>query len=64
MNEPSSTDRRGCVGIALGTLLVLIGIPMLVCPGPGMASILTGAAMIAASLGIGTRREDGPTPPV
>lgn len=63
MSEPASTDRRGCVGLALGVLLVLIGIPMLVCPGPGMASILAGGAMIAASLGLTKRGQDVPAPP-
>lgn len=43
---------RGCSGIALGAVLVLIGIPMLLCPGPGMAVILSGLGMIAVSLGI------------
>ena len=43
---------RGCVSIVIGTLLVLIGIPMLICPGPGMAAILSGLGMIGVGLGI------------
>ncbi len=31
-------------------MLVAIGIPMLVCPGPGIASILLGLSLIAAGL--------------
>ncbi|MDY0340580.1 MAG: hypothetical protein RBS17_05145 [Coriobacteriia bacterium] len=51
---PDRTARgsRGCSGIVLGVFLVLIGIPMLVCPGPGMAVILSGLGMIGVGLGI------------
>lgn len=37
--------RRGCLSI-VGSALVLIGIPMLVCPGPGMLAITAGLALI------------------
>ncbi|MBN2839520.1 MAG: hypothetical protein JXP37_00995 [Coriobacteriia bacterium] len=43
---------RGCGGIVIGVLLVLIGIPMLICPGPGMAVILSGLGMIGVGLGL------------
>ncbi|MHB1135538.1 MAG: hypothetical protein ACYCXR_06935 [Coriobacteriia bacterium] len=43
---------RGCGSIVIGALLVLIGIPMLICPGPGMAAILSGLGMIGVGLGI------------
>lgn len=33
--------------LALGIVLVLVGIPMLVCPGPGIGSILAGVGLIA-----------------
>jgi hypothetical protein len=36
---------------------VLFGIPMLICPGPGLATIAAGVAMIAASLGIRRKGE-------
>ncbi|TLM76295.1 MAG: hypothetical protein FDZ70_06745, partial [Actinobacteria bacterium] len=39
----------GCATGCLGALLVLVGIPMLVCPGPGAATIASGLAMIGAS---------------
>lgn len=38
--------------LVLGVILILVGIPMLVCPGPGAAVILTGAGMVAAGLGL------------
>lgn len=48
---------HGCVSIVLGTLLVLIGIPMLICPGPGVAVILAGLGMIGVGLGLKQRDE-------
>jgi hypothetical protein len=39
----------------LGVLTVLVGIPMLVCPGPGMAVIGAGIGTIAVGLGIRTK---------
>lgn len=57
---PSGTsERKGCVPLFLGVLLVLIGIPMLICPGPGVAAIAAGLGMIGASLGIKKRSQDG-----
>lgn len=52
-------ERKGCLPLILGVLLVLIGIPMLVCPGPGVAAIAAGLGMIGASLGIKKRAQDG-----
>ncbi len=49
--EPPA-PRRGCGSFVLGGILVLIGIPMLVCPGPGIASILAGLGL----MGFGTAR--------
>lgn len=43
---------RGCGGVVLGSILVLVGIPMLICPGPGMAVILAGLGMIGVGLGL------------
>lgn len=54
--QPKNPERRGCVGIALGAGMVLIGIPMLVCPGPGLAMIAGGLAMIAGTLGLKPNR--------
>ena len=51
-SQPSLRERRGCFALAGGVMLVAIGIPMLVCPGPGIASILLGLSLIAASLGL------------
>ncbi len=54
---PSATRRPGCVSVTLGILLVLVGIPMLVCPGPGAVVIASGVGMIA--VGLGVRRKGG-----
>lgn len=51
------TDRRGCVSVFLGVGMILIGIPMLICPGPGAATILAGAGMVAAGLGLRVKKE-------
>ena len=45
-----TAERRGCGSFGLGVALVIVGIPMLVCPGPGIASIAAGLAMMAASV--------------
>jgi hypothetical protein len=52
--EPATPPpgRRGCASFAIGALLVLVGIPMLVCPGPGMVTIASGLGM----MGIGAMR--------
>lgn len=47
-----------CGSVVAGVALVLVGVPMLVCPGPGIAVITTGVAMIAVGLGIRGRRAD------
>lgn len=47
----------GCISLAGGLVLVLIGIPMLVCPGPGLVTIMAGLGMIGAALGV--RRKPG-----
>ncbi|MDZ4177802.1 MAG: hypothetical protein U1E29_01005 [Coriobacteriia bacterium] len=49
--------RRGCVTVALGSLLVVVGIPMLICPGPGVAVIAAGFGMIAVGLGLRSPKE-------
>jgi dipeptide/tripeptide permease len=36
--------------VVLGSILVLIGIPMLICPGSGLAVILAGLGMIGVGL--------------
>jgi len=45
----------GCLTAGIGVVLVLIGIPMLVCPGPGMAVIALGTGMVLAGLGLRSR---------
>jgi hypothetical protein len=55
---PPDPEKRGCFTVALGVVLVLAGIPMLVCPGPGMAAIAAGIGMIGVGLGL-KRRGDG-----
>ncbi|MDP2183763.1 MAG: hypothetical protein Q8K99_14515 [Actinomycetota bacterium] len=46
--EPRSGTKRkhGCGSIVLGLLLIAVGIPMLVLPGPGIAAILGGFALV------------------
>jgi hypothetical protein len=51
--------RRGCLTVAAGLALVAVGVPMLVCPGPGIATVAAGLGMIAVGLGI-KRHEGGP----
>jgi hypothetical protein len=52
---PVHVPKRGCGSVLAGIVLVLIGIPKLVCPGPGIASIAAGVGMIAIGLGISRR---------
>ncbi|MRR10912.1 hypothetical protein EG835_00100 [bacterium] len=51
----AGVSRRGCFGVVGGIVLVLVGIPMLVCPGPGVVTILAGFGMIGAGLGLKRR---------
>lgn len=55
--EAPSAPRRGCgcAALAGGVALVLLGIPMLVLPGPGIAAILAGLALVAKGLGLRPR---------
>ncbi len=48
--EPSAPNKRGCFRVVLGIALVLMGIPMLICPGPGTAVVATGVGMIVLGL--------------
>jgi len=50
--------RSGCASVALGVLLVLVGVPMLVCPGPSVAAVAAGVGMIAVGLGLRRSGED------
>lgn len=45
----------GCLTAGIGVVLVLLGIPMLVCPGPGMAVIALGSSLVLAGLGLRSR---------
>lgn len=55
----TGVSRRGCFAVVGGIVMVLAGIPMLVCPGPGLVTILAGFGMIGAGLGL--KRRDKPT---
>lgn len=55
--DERGTSRRGCVSVFLGAGMILIGIPMLICPGPGLATIVAGAGMVAAGLGLRVKKE-------
>lgn len=52
-------SRPGCLPVAVGAVLVLLGIPMLICPGPGIGSILLGVSLIAIGLGVRRKTDDG-----
>jgi hypothetical protein len=45
----------GCLSVGVGVVLVLVGIPMLVCPGPGIATIALGSGLILTGLGLRSR---------
>jgi len=49
--------RVGCASLFLGIILVIVGIPMLLLPGPGIAAILGGIVLIVRGL---TRRVEMP----
>ena len=55
--EPPAPYRRGCLAVALGIMLTLVGIPMLICPGPGMAVVTAGLGMVGVGLGLKRRTE-------
>lgn len=46
---------RKVVRIASGIVLILIGIPMLVLPGPGLAFIIAGVALVLSQFIVGRR---------
>lgn len=48
----------GCLKIALGMFLILVGIPMLVLPGPGLISIGAGVMLVLRGLGVRSHREE------
>jgi uncharacterized membrane protein HdeD (DUF308 family) len=48
--EPPAPNKRGCFTVVLGIVVVLVGIPMLICPGPGTAVVATGVGMIVLGL--------------
>ena len=45
----------GCLTTGIGVVLVLAGIPMLVCPGPGIATIALGSGLVLTGLGLRSR---------
>ena len=47
ISQIGSSAIGGMVQMAIGTGLVLIGVPMLILPGPGLLSIVGGMALIA-----------------
>lgn len=42
----------GCISVASGIALMLLGVPMLVCPGPGIATIVLGFGLVLKGLGV------------
>lgn len=50
---------QGCasrtISLVLGLIIILIGIPMLICPGPGLLVITIGAGMVLAAFGMGKK---------
>ena len=53
------THKEKKAAIIGGIILILIGIPMLVCPGPGIISIVTGISMVLAGTGLKVPKSDG-----
>jgi hypothetical protein len=55
--EPSDDDglpdpeRRSVLVVGAGVVLVILGIPMLALPGPGLLTIAAGAGLVAVGLG-------------
>ncbi|MDZ4654745.1 MAG: hypothetical protein U1F44_02550 [Coriobacteriia bacterium] len=45
----------GCLTVGVGVVLVVAGIPMLVCPGPGIATIALGSGLVLTGLGLRSR---------
>ena len=56
--RPSEPKRRSGVLVGLGVGLVVVGVPMLVLPGPGILSIAAGAGLISRGLGRPKDEED------
>lgn len=50
-------SKPGCLPVGVGVALVVMGIPMLICPGPGIGSILLGVSLIGVGLGVKRRSE-------
>ena len=59
MEKPRQRGRA--VAFLMGLFLVAVGIPMLICPGPGLASIAAGLALLGYAF-TGKRAEDRPAP--
>jgi hypothetical protein len=55
----SATDpeRRSCLVVGLGVGLVILGVPMLALPGPGILTIAAGVGLIAMGRG---KKQDEP----
>ena len=59
--EPSdppgaSGAKRGLGSVIIGAVLVLVGVPMLILPGPGALTVAAGVGLIATGLRL--RRDD------
>ena len=54
---PPEAGRPSCGPVVLGIIVVLVGIPMLVCPGPGVAVTVAGFGMIVVGLGLRARKD-------
>jgi hypothetical protein len=56
---PETADepgRRSCLVVGLGVALVILGVPMLALPGPGILTIAAGVGLIA--MGRGKKRDE------
>jgi len=42
----------GCLAVGIGIVFILIGIPMSVCPGPGIATMALGLGFLLRGLGV------------
>ncbi|MDA3937659.1 MAG: hypothetical protein PF636_12560 [Actinomycetota bacterium] len=48
----SGPPSGGCLSIGAGIVLMLVGVPMLVCPGPGIATLVLGFGLVLRGLGV------------
>ncbi|MGV8084454.1 MAG: hypothetical protein AB2L09_12615 [Coriobacteriia bacterium] len=59
MAETPQSGCGSCLLVIGGIAAMLVGVPLLILPGPGIGMIALGLGMITAGLGLGPRRKGG-----